>query len=228
MNTAELSLKKFFWRVIKPYPFYLMGLFLTGVWWGINNALSPYVLKLIIDKIALLESNRSSVLEALKPEIIFYCLLWVVSAFNFRLMDWLRLKLFPRLRFDITKKLYAYLNQHSHRYFQNNFAGSLANKISDMREGTIRIFSLMDDATAQVIGLAIAMASMLLIHPVFAVVLFVWTTWFLLIVGFYFKKIQHLSNVFATSQTTLVGKMVDSISNLINLRLFSRRPMKIN
>lgn len=222
MNKKNSSLNNFFLNLIKPYSWYVIGLLLTAAYWGINNALSPYVLKLIIDKVAAFSGNKSALFDAIKPYIIVYISLWVLIAMDMRFSDWLRLKLFPYLRYDLVNNMFAYLNQHSHRYFQNNFAGSLSNKISDMTAGTISIFTTIDDAAAQIVGLIIAIISMLLVQPIFALILFVWAITFLGVAIVYFKPVQDLSNIFATSKTTLVGKIVDSISNITNLRLFSR------
>ncbi|VEB38923.1 ABC transporter ATP-binding protein [Legionella cherrii] len=222
MNKKNSSLNNFFLNLIKPYSWYVIGLLLTAAYWGINNALSPYVLKLIIDKVAAFSGNKSALFDAIKPYIIVYITLWVLIAMDMRFSDWLRLKLFPYLRYDLVNNMFAYLNQHSHRYFQNNFAGSLSNKISDMTAGTISIFTTIDDAAAQIVGIIIAIISMLLVQPIFALILFVWAITFLGVAIVYFKPVQDLSNIFATSKTTLVGKIVDSISNITNLRLFSR------
>ncbi len=222
MNKKDISLSSFFLNLIKPYKVYAIGLLFTAVYWGINNALSPYVLKLIIDKVAAFSGDKSAVFNAIKPDIIVYITLWFLIAIDMRLSDWFRLKLFPYLRYDLVNNMFAYLNQHSHRFFQNNFAGSLSNKISDMTAGTIAIFTTIDDAAAQIVGLIIAIISMLLVHPLFALVLLIWAIIFLGIAMVYFKPVQDLSNLFATSKTTLVGKIVDSISNITNLRLFSR------
>ena len=222
MNMTNMTLSKFFLNIIRPYKWYVVALFFTAFYWGINNALSPYVLKIIIDKVAAFEGDKSAIFNAVKPEIILYCVLWILIAVDMRSLDWIRLKLFPRVRYDIINTMYSYLNQHSHRYFQNNFAGSLSNKIVDMTSGTVAIFSTLDDGFAQIIGLTIAIISMLLIHPVFALILLLWATAFVLIALVYFNSIRDLSNVFATSKTTLVGKIVDSVSNVSNLRLFAR------
>ena len=222
MNMTNISLNKFFLNVIRPYKWYVLALFFTAFYWGVNNAFAPYVLKLIIDKIAAFEGDKAAVFLAVKPEVILYSVLWVLIAVDMRFLDWLRLKLFPSLRYDLTNMMYSYLNQHSHRYFQNNFAGSLSNKIADMTTGTITIFSTLDDGFAQIIGLTIAIISMLLVHPVFAFILLIWATAFIGIALVYFNSIRDLSNVFAVSKTTLVGKIVDSVSNVTNLRLFSR------
>ncbi|CAM3123429.1 ABC transporter ATP-binding protein [Legionella steigerwaltii] len=222
MNKKNVSLNKFFLSLIKPYSVYVIGLLLTAAYWGINNALSPYVLKLIIDKVAAFSGDKSALFDAIKPYVIVYITLWVLIAVDMRLSDWLRLKLFPYLRYDLVNNMFAYLNQHSHRFFQNNFAGSLSNKISDMTAGTIAIFTTIDDAAAQIVGLIIAIISMLIVQPIFALILLIWAITFLGIAIVYFKPVQDLSNFFATSKTTLVGKIVDSISNITNLRLFSR------
>jgi ATP-binding cassette subfamily B protein len=91
-----------------------------------------------------------------------------------------------------------------------------------MQNGAINIFSTLDDGFAQCIGLCIAIMTMLLVHPIFALILFVWALSFMLIALCFFRPIHDLSNIFATSKTTLVGKMVDSISNITNVRLFSK------
>ena len=49
-----------------------------------------------------------------------------------------------------------------------------------------------------------------------------------LLVSFYFSKYAHkLSKQFSQSLTTLIGKMVDSISNVMNTRLFARHAYEI-
>jgi ATP-binding cassette subfamily B protein len=209
-------------QLIKPYKWSVISLFCVAGYWGINNTLSPYVLKLIIDKVNAFEGDKSAIIAAVRPEVMLYIALWIMIAIDMRLLDWIRLKLFPKLRYDIVDRMFSYLNQHSYRYFQNNFAGSLSNKITDMTTGTVAIFTTLDDAAAQFIGILIAIISMLLVNPIFAVILLLWAVAFSLITIVYFKPIRDLSNFFAISKTTLVGKIVDSISNVANLRLFSR------
>lgn len=222
MTKSPILLKKFLFDVIKPYKWYVGAMVFIALYWGINNSLAPYVLKLIIDKVVAFEGDKSAVLSAVKPTILLYILLWIGIAIDMRCLDWVRLKLLPSIRYDVMTKMFEYLGSHSHRYFQNNFAGSLSNKITDMQNGAINIFTTLDDGFAQCIGLLIAIMTMLLVHPVFALILFIWALSFIVIALFFFKPIHDLSNIFATSKTTLVGKMVDSISNMTNVRLFSK------
>lgn len=222
MNTATISLKKFFLKSIKPHKWNIIALLGTALYWGINNSLAPYVLKLVIDHVVAFSGDKGEIFSAAKPYVFLYIVLWILIAIAMRLNDWLKLKLYPTLRFEIIQNMYAYLTRHSHRYFQNNFAGSLSNKIVDMQEGTVTVLSTLEDGFGQCIGLCIAIGTMSLVSPIFAVVLLGWATAFILIAVYFFKPIQQLANVFATSKTSLVGKLVDSISNVANIRLFSR------
>jgi len=222
MNNSSSSLTQFLLTILKPHKWLVFGLLMTGLIWGINNSLTPYVLKLIIDKAVAFEGNKMAVFDAVLPLGIIYILLWTLLVIDVRFVDWLRLRLFPSVRFDIVNYMFSYLNKHSHSYFQNNFAGSLSNKVGDLTVGATAIFSTLEDAYAQGVGLIIAMIAMFIIHPVFACIFAGWATAFILITVFFIKPISNLSNIFATSKTLLMGKIVDSVSNITNMRLFSR------
>ncbi len=193
-----------------------------ALYWAINNALAPYILKIIIDTVVAHEGSRPEVWDAVRPYVLFYIALWIGIAFDMRLLDWVKLRLFPSIRQDLMNKMFDYLTGHSYRYFQNNFAGSLSNKIGDMHSGVITILTTLDDAFAQFLGLIVAIGMMLLVHPLFAVILLGWAVSFLCISYYFFRPIQNLSHIFSTTRTKVFGQWVDSISNIANIRLFSR------
>jgi len=221
-DKTSISLIRFFTDLVKPHKWYLAALFFIAAYWAINNSLMPYVLKLIIDQVATYQGDKAVILAAVMPYVVLYMILWVFFALDLRFLDWVNLRFFPSLRYDIVNSMYKYLNQHSHRYFQNNFAGSLSNKISDMMSGTVTIFTTLDNAMAQTMGITIAIISMLLINPLFSIFLALWVMVFIFITVVYFKPICNQSNYFAEGKSTVMGKLVDSISNVSNLRLFSR------
>jgi ATP-binding cassette subfamily B protein len=221
-NQLTPSLSHFLISLVKPYKKLLSTMALIGLCWALINTFTPYLLKLIIDHVVDFKGDKVDLFKTTQPYVFDYIALWVALCFNMRLLDWVKLKLFPNLREDVMCKMFNYLNQHSHHYFQNNFSGSLINKITDMQSGVIDIFSNLDDMYAQTLGLSVAIITLLFIHPIFAVILMGWAVAFLLITFLFLKPIQQLSHVFAESKTSVVGRMVDSISNIINVRLFVR------
>ena len=151
----KLSMTQFIIRLIRPYRLYLCVFVVVGLLWSIINTLLPYTLKMIIDRIVDVHGDSLLAFNAIKPIILVYVLLWVGFCLNMRFGDWARLKLFPSLREDTMNQMFSYLNKHSYAYFQNNFAGSLINKIIDMQGAIIDILTILDDVYAQVLGLSV-------------------------------------------------------------------------
>lgn len=222
INSATPTLKHFLISLAKPYKGLFSLIAFVGVFWAFINTFLPYTVKLIIDHVVDFSGDKAELFTTTQPYIFGYIALWVGLCLNMRLLDWVKLKLFPSIREDVITKMFSYLSQHSHYYFQNNFAGSLINKITDMQGGVINIFTTLDDLFAQTLGITVAVVILILIHPIFAVILIAWAITFLLITFFFLKPIQNLSQEFAESKTSVVGKMVDSISNIVNVRLFAR------
>lgn len=221
-NSKPQSVTQFIFNILKPYKGYIVIFAFVALFWAITNTLQPYVLKIIIDKVAGFQGDKISAFSAIQPYIFLYIFLWIILCLDMRLLDWTKLKLFPSLRQDAMAKMFSYLNQHSHHYFQNNFAGSLINKIVDMQGGVVEILTILDDVYAQILGLTIAIVTLLLIHPIFAFILVGWVIVFLAITFLFLKSIQNRSHVFAEARSSLVGRMVDSISNIVNIRLFAK------
>ena len=201
--------------------FFLMAL--AGLFWAFINTFMPYVLKLIIDHVVSFTDDKTNLMSTVQPYVIGYIGLWIALSVTLRFHDCVRLRLFPNLRESIMQRMFGYLGQHSHHYFQNNLSGSLINKINDMQSGVTDIFSTLDDLFSQLLGMGVAVVMLLFVHPVFAVILVGWAIVFLMITFLYLKPIERLSTTFAESKSTVVGKMVDSVTNIINVRLFAQQ-----
>ena len=222
MEYKRQTLSRYIFNLLTRYKLWVTLFATVGLIWAITNTLMPYMLKIIIDKVVGFDHAQSSFFPMILPYILLYLLVWIVLCLDMRLLDWIKLKLFPSMREDILLNNFVYLNQHSYYYFQNNFAGSLINKIVDLQGGIIDILTIVDDSYAQILGLIVAALTLLVVHPLFAILLLTWVTTFLLIAFYFLKPIKHLSLLFAEARSSLVGKMVDSISNIINIRLFAK------
>lgn len=216
------SLWAFFWYNLRSHRYYAYGLMLTGVLWGSLLSLVPYVLKCIIDIVAKHPRTVEQGFHAVLPYCFIYIALWVLEAANFRINDWLRLKLFPDFRRNIIDNMFSYVSRHSHSYFENQFAGSLSNKISDMSGSSVGILTKLDEAFAQLIALVIAGVMMFLVNPLFSGILLGWATILLAISYVYSKRALLYSDSFSESKSVLSGKIVDSITNYKNVHAFAR------
>ena len=70
--------------------------------------------------------------DALKAPIIGAICLIILIEINSRAMGFLMAKAIPKLQADIRMTMFDHIQHHSPHYFNERFAGSLANKITDM------------------------------------------------------------------------------------------------
>jgi ATP-binding cassette subfamily B protein len=228
-NTLPKTLPAFFWHFVRPYKSYTVGLVLVAVLWAIHVSVTPYVLKLLIDRVNNYQDNSLELGKVLLWPAVFYALLSLALGITFRFYDFIILKLMPNLRRDIQQQMLFYLEGHSHNYFQNNFAGSLSNKISDMMRGVPEILAMLTDAfLAAAFGVIFASVTMYMVQPVFAIVLIIWATIYFYITWYLSKKGQKYAAILAESKSTLSGKQVDSVSNINNVRLFAKCNFEVN
>lgn len=223
------KLLPFFWHFIKPYKWYTAGLVLVSLLWASHVSLTPYALKLLIDGITNYHGNPAGLANAVLWPATLYVLLSLMLGVTFRFYDFVILKLMPKLKRDIQQQMLFYLQGHSHNYFQNNFAGSLSNKISDMMRGVPEILAMLTDSwLASILGVIFASVTMYLVQPIFAVVLIIWASIYFYVSWRLSIKGREYATILAESKSTLSGKQVDSVSNITNIRLFAKRKFEVN
>jgi len=220
INLPVQSLYNFFYIICKTYKLYIGAILCIGFCGAAQTSWSPYILKLIIEQVSNFDGDKNQIFSHINLLATLYVGSWAFVAILLRLQDFLKLKFFPKLHADIIQSLNLYLSYHSHAFFQDNFAGSLSNKISDMATGVTAIFSTLHEAWIHILGLIIAIITMYLVHPIFATILFFWALCFLLIAAYNCRKISLQSKFLANGMSSLTGCIVDNIANITNTRLF--------
>lgn len=217
------TLPAFLWHFIKPYRLTFYGMLGSVLLLAILTSLSPYAMKLIIDGwVEPSKRGESAVSIVIYPAILFV-LLYQATDLCWAMFDYFKLKTLPKVREDIINRMFAYLQSHSWNYFQKNFSGSLANKISDMAHGAESVISqLVEPLFSQVMALVVAIVGMYLIHPLSSIVLLLWSVLFLGVVYLCYPKTLLLSTAFSESNSVCVGKLVDSVTNILSSKLFAR------
>lgn len=114
INKLTPSLNRFLVNLIKPYKGLLSIMAFVGLFWALINTFTPYMLKLIIDHVVDFQGDKTDLFKTTQPYVFGYIALWVGLCINMRLLDWVKLKLFPNLREDVMCQMFNYLNQHSH------------------------------------------------------------------------------------------------------------------
>lgn len=228
MTTLPTQLWPFLWHFIKKQKWRFAFNQLGSLAWALDNTAWPLIFMFFIDALTNHQGDRSTILSTLAPILFAGAFLWVFIDWSFRLAGIMWVKAGPKLEADVRLSLFDYVQRHSYNYFSNQLAGSLSNKINDMPQSLSRILQMIMSLFIPV-GVAIAIATVLFIqvNPLFALIL---VTWIVLHLGFCLitsKRCDTLSHIHAESRSTLSGKIVDSLSNHINVKLFARYPEEL-
>lgn len=222
-NTLSFhSLTAFIWSFIRLQPWSFFFIYLLSLAWSIDSTVWPYLLRLIIDTLTHYDADRSHAWIALKGLLIAAVFFWVFIECAFRGRDFLRAKAFPQLEASIRMAMFDHIQRHSPKYFNEHFAGSLSNKISDM---TTHITSMLQNLMIFIPAIASSILILIFfakINPFFALILAIWITLHFSVCIFFLPKCVKYSNEHGETRSILAGKIVDSFTNNFAVNLFSR------
>ncbi len=220
---ANNSLPKFFWVFCKRHIASLVILFSIIVYWAASLSLNPYLLKLLIDRMAESNAGGEELISLLLLPAALYVSLTLATSIVLRVYDWTMLKFFPKLKQEITSELFSRLLHHSYHFFQLNFSGNLASKINDLsKSAAMVLFYLIDQFLTRFLSLSIGTAVMCLVHPAFAAIFISWCVMFITTCILLLNQSQKHSERYSNARSLVVGRLVDSISNILNIKLFAR------
>lgn len=185
--------------------------------------LEPAVLRALVDAL-----GRGKAVESWTSEVLGWFLalggLWVASALFNRAREIVEIWTAPTLRYEIQTYLFSYLLEHAPRYFQDNLAGRLGQKIKQAGQSGVQLVNILtNDIIRILIILTIGIGLLVEAHPLFAVLLISWTVAHLGLSALLARRCLVLSHAFSEQESASTGRMVDVIANVELVRAFSRR-----
>lgn len=183
----------------------------------------PYAVKQIIDAVTLANETGVDVFEAAKDPLIFFAWLNLGIVLFSRASGALVVSNGPVLRGKIRKTIFKYLQFHSHRYFVTHFAGSLANRISEVSTSCLHaLWTMVFTFYPLIIQSLVALIILYGASEKLAFVLLVWLAIYTSVSIFLARKCQVYSMNFAAARSKVSGKIVDSVTNMMNTKMFAR------
>ena len=212
----------------KPWPFLLhavrrgfsgrfalmMGLAACG---QILESLFPWVLNRLVNDLAAGNPARMPGLLAAIAGLL------LAGSLCFRLYELVDVHTSPRLRAVIQKRLFAYLMGHAPRFFQENFAGKLGQKIKAGGHAAVVILNLICLETVRIlVVLVVACGLLFALNPLYAGILLGWSLAFLAIMAAISRINYTMAMDYSEAHSSSTGRMIDSISNADVVRAFAR------
>lgn len=202
---------------------FLTLLILDSFCWSLDSVLWPYILHLVIDTFTRFEVNRLAAWGALKWPILGGIGLVIYIETASRFMGFLMAKALPRLQTDLRIHLCDHVQHHSPKYFNERFAGALANKVTDMTTQIEIIFQELFWPIIPAVSTCILGTLFLwFVSPIFAYLLIGWIVIHISLCLTFSRRVDQLEQKHGEARSHLLGKVVDSFTNNFAVNLFYR------
>lgn len=228
MQKFPSSLEKFLWHFIAKQKIKFFVLLIAHLAWSLDQTVLPYIFKVFIERISEYTGDRSLIWPYIQAPIFAGAGLWLLIEILFRIFDFQIASFRPKFQADIRSSVYSYLQQHSYKFFSDNFAGSIVNKVNDLITSSfdivLKIMTLYFPAFVAIIIGTLIFAS---VHLDFALVIFAWLVIHFSICFAYAKKCNHLAKLHSESRSMLTGKLVDNLTNIIAIKSFASEQQEL-
>ncbi len=211
----------FYWHFVRQWKWPFVVFFAAPMFLIIESALLPLVLKEIIDVFAsgnATQANAWYVGRLILLKLILLSFMYAIFRYN----EFLYCRAMPWLIAKTRTTLFDYVKQHSQRFYNDHFAGSISNKVNDVANSTQQIFL---DFNWMVMGplyvLTASVAIMATINPTLALIFATYAVVEISMSLYFALRVNRASITYAEEVSTLTGKLVDIFTNNNPMRLFA-------
>ncbi len=214
----------FLWRFVRRQRGKFFSIMLLDACaWPLDALVWPYILHLVVDIFTRFDANRGAAWQELRGPALLGVSLVVFVEVTSRTMGFLWAKAMPKLQADIRMEMFDHVQHHSPRYFNERFAGSLANKMTDMTTQADAILQqLFWPIVPAIVTCAAAVVILWFTSPIFAGILLAWIAIHLGITFKFIRPVDAYEHRHGEARSTLLGRIVDSFTNNFAVNLFYR------
>ncbi len=186
--------------------------------------LLPYAVKEIIDAVTLAHATGADIFATAKDALILFALLNLGIVLFSRASGAMLVLTGPFLRREIRRSLFSYIQHHSHRYFISHFAGSLANRIAEVSMSCMHaLWTIAFDFYPLIIKSVVALVVLFAASGELALTLCLWLGVYIYVSFVLAQRCRVYAQDFAEARSIVTGKVVDSVTNVMNAKMFARR-----
>jgi len=219
----------FVWHYLSLYPGWYWSIALLQIGAAMTATLMPYAIGRITGAVSEGLWDNVDLWQASLPALGLLFGLAVAQMLFARGATLCMIMVRPQQKIRIIRELFAYLQQHSPRYFSEHFAGSLAHRISEGSIGLLEItWSLVVEMLPILVVLITSLVLLTLASPWLGLGLLLWVgaySWLAFVLS---RKAQVLASSHAQARSVTTGKIVDAVGNLSSIRLFARQGFELD
>jgi ATP-binding cassette, subfamily B, multidrug efflux pump len=217
------TLMGFYWHFVRQTQWLYIAMLITGLGVALVDLLIPVFIGRMVSLMT--AADRSAALAEQTPWLIGMALLILVGRPLVMLLDSLvrNSAVIPGVTTLIRWQSHWHVLRQSWAFFQNDFAGRIANRVmntaNSLRESVVA--SIRAVWYILVYGLS-SLALMLATDARLAIPMLLWITGYGIFLSYFVPRLRDLSKVSSEARSAVMGRVVDSYSNILTVKLFAR------
>ena len=188
------------------------------------EALQYYFIKVLIDGFGK-AANAAELIDILAlPLVLFVAIILIAQPALARYAQFLMANIRPAFNNLMRRQLALYMHNHSYGYFQDDFAGRLASKVVETPSAISNsLQTIIASAGMAIISLLVSFVLFMQAYWLFGALTLIWTGVYALLLKHYIPKIHEASKNSYDQTSILRGRFVDTLTNILTVKLFARR-----
>ncbi len=218
-----MTVVAFIRKLLYPLRYYLLGPLAWTIFFSLYGPSKSYLLKMLIDS-----ASQGGSTQSLSVIAVYFIALMLSYELFYQLYDWCDMNFKPLFKNLIAHTLVDHVLDQDYRYFQNQFAGNIAAKISDSVNFTPDIVkAIIDYYITNMVAVLTGTFLLAQVHIWFALSLGVWVIFFVIISVTTIARVGYLSNNSAEAGARIVATVVDMLGNVVNIKLFASKSYEL-
>ena len=214
---------RFIYYFVNQFRWWYVAIMILEALHATCGIMLPYAIGEIIRSVTRSTGDSKLIFDAVSQPLMLFVALSVGEVVFGRATGLLQTIRHPIHRQHIVRSLYAYLQQHSHRYLSSSFAGALAHRISETSLGVTQTMQMLISEFMSVIIVYIVSTVLLYrAYPPLAAFVGVWAVLFISISFWLATRCRVHAQKAAAARSDTTGMIVDSVTNLTSTKLFAR------
>lgn len=211
-----MNLIKFLIENSKQYRGYIFGHIIAVFIISMMQIVQPFLVKKLIDNIEKYTTDHLIYI------LVVYTFAQLILIGAWWISDYCSARYHSKIRINIVQKFLDAFYHYPYNFFQNHLAGNSTAKISDafqMIPGLI--YMIVYNFGGFFYLVIFTMITLYMIHKIFAVIMFIWISLFLLMNMLSIKKLTILIKQYSEDKAKILGHMADYIGNILSVKIFS-------
>lgn len=218
---ANDSLLKFYYKVLFPYWWRILLLFVFPIIWCASETIAPYLIKVIIDDLSGDKVNITSFSELLGIPILYYFVLMVTIEISIRGCNYVWLQFIPELRAEFRNAILTTVLQKPISFYQNHLIGELVTKFKNLSNSfDLILASFLYGIFPVFISSLIILGFLFYIDRLFAGFFLIWFLGMNIVTFYFANKNIILSDKHISHENLLLGHFGDLFRNIISIKTF--------